>query len=441
MTVAVAAGGQAVADDLCAFIDASPSPYHAVAEAARMLEAVGFSRLAGAQEWSAAAGLTIREGSLVAWGAGADLPPHAPFRVVLTHTDSPNLRLRPRPQLRRAGWDLLGVEVYGAPLLNSWLDRDLGLSGRVAVRTAGQGTGRPGIDHRLVRLDAPTLRVAQLAVHLDRTVNQDGVRLNPQTQLVPIWGAGGGVPEIRELLAGLAGADPSDLLSWDVMTHDLTPAGRLGPAGDLLAAPRLDNLCSTFVATRALIDRHVGGPADPPRHQPVIAMFDHEEIGSLSNRGGQSQLLLSVLERLVLLRGGGRAELLRAMAETVVFSADMAHAVHPNYLERHEPDHPVLVNGGPVLKTNTQGRYATEAPGAAHWRLACEQAAVPMQDFVSRADMPCGSTVGPMTAALTGAVTVDVGAPMLSMHSARELCGAADPAAYLAALTAALGGG
>jgi aspartyl aminopeptidase len=447
----------AEAADLCAFVDASPSPFHACAEAGRRLEAAGFSLLSETDAFPAERGryYLIRGGSLVAWSseaAGGAQAPATPFRVVGAHTDSPNLRIKPRPDLTRAGWQLLGVEVYGGPLFNSWLDRDLGLSGRVAVR--GQN-GVDGAQTRLLTVNDPVLRVAQLAVHLDRGANE-GLALNPQQHLTPVWGIGSGPGDFRGFLAEAVGVDAADVLSWDVMTHDLQPSRRIGRDLDLIAAPRLDNLATTFAGVRALIDATEGLADDNPqpssgtagasgasavsgaRPVPVLVLFDHEEVGSQSGRGAMSTLLPSVLERIVTSAGGVREDFHRALAGTVVASGDMAHATHPNYPEKHEPQHQIAVNGGPVLKTNVKLRYATDAVGAAAFILACEQAEVPVQHFVARGDMPCGSTVGPVTSALLGATTVDFGAPMLSMHSARELCGAKDPAMYAGALSAFL---
>ena len=227
------------------------------------------------------------------------------------------------------------------------------------------------------------------------------------------------------------------------MTHDLTPSGPLGREADLVAAPRLDNLGTSYAGTAALIDavdalEGSGPEASGAPHIPFLVLFDHEEIGSTTSSGGDSTFLPAVLERVGLARGGSREDHLRALAGSLVVSADMAHATHPNYADLHEPNHRIEINGGPVLKVNSRGRYASDAPGSGAFALACEQAGVPMQVFRSRGDMPCGSTIGPMSAALTGATTVDVGAPMLSMHSARELTGAKDPGMYVAALTACL---
>jgi len=430
---------------LCAFVDASPSPFHACAEAGRRLEAAGFSLLVETEAFPTEPGrhYLIRGGALIAWSTEMAGGPAAPFRVVGAHTDSPNLRIKPKPDLARAGWQLLGVELYGGLLFNSWLDRDLGLSGRVAVR------GSAGVETRLLTIDEPVLRVAQLAVHLDRGANE-GLALNPQEHLTPLWGVSTEPGDFRGYLATAVGVDAADVLSWDVMTHDLQPSRRIGRDRDLISAPRLDNLATSYAGVRALIDvvdglgRRSGASssgsasASASPSIPVLVLFDHEEAGSQSERGAMSTLLPSVLERIVILAGGGREDFHRALAGTVIASGDMAHATHPNYPEKHEPQHQIAINGGPVLKTNVKLRYATDSVGAAAFIMACDQADVPVQHFVSRNDLPCGSTVGPMTAALTGATTVDFGAPMLSMHSARELCGAKDPAMYAGALAAFL---
>lgn len=423
-----------VADGLCAYLDASTSPFHAVEQAAVLLEAGGYARVAETDAFPTEAGryLVIRGGSLVAWDSrGASSHAAGPFRVVGAHTDSPNLRIKPQPDGASAGWQILGVEVYGGPLLNSWLDRDLGLSGRVTVRDGA------GYRSELVKVDDPVLRVSQLAIHLNREVNSEGLKLNPQLHLAPHWGLGERPGDFAGWVGEQVGASGDDVLAWDLMAHDLTGARRIGRDRDLLASARLDNLATSYAAVRALLAATDSDTASEG-WLPVIALFDHEEVGSTSERGAQSTFLPSVLERIVLARGGGREDYLRALAGTVIASGDMAHATNPNYADRHEPAHRVRINGGPVLKINAQLRYATDSHGAASFRLACDQADVPMQVFVSRTDLPCGSTVGPMTSALTGATTVDFGAPMLSMHSTREVCGVADQAMYAAALAAFL---
>jgi aspartyl aminopeptidase len=429
-----------VADGLCAYLDASPSPFHAVDTAAALLREAGFTEVAETDATPKAPGRYVvrRGGSLLAWSTaevGDARTAATPYRVVGAHTDSPNLRIKPRPDWSRAGWQMLGVEVYGGALTNSWLDRDLGLSGRVTVRDAA---APGGFGSRLFRTDDPVLRVSQLAIHLDRTVRSEGLLLNDQQHLAPHWGLGLERRSFRAWLADLVDVAPQDLLGFDAMTHDLTPARRIGSEGDLIASARLDNLATSYAAVRALLEA-VEAPStlvDPAI--PLIVLFDHEEVGSMSERGAQSTFLPAWLERIVLAAGGTREDYWRALAGTAIASGDMAHATHPNYAERHEPEHPILMNGGPVLKVNTNLRYATDSLGAAAFALACQQAGVPMQTFVTRSDLPCGSTVGPMTSALTGATTVDFGAPVLSMHSTREICGTLDQAAYAAALAAFL---
>ena len=418
------------ADDLCAFIDAAPSPFHACAEAAARLQAAGFTALDERARWPREPGryFILRGGSLVAWSTEGAAGPDTPFRIVGAHTDSPNLRIKPHPDTSRAGWQLLAAEPYGGALLNSWLDRDLGLSGRVSVRTPD------GVVERLVKVDRPILRVPQLAIHLDREIRETGVRLNPQQHVFPVWGVGTSPGDFAGFVGEELKVEAADILGWELMTHDLAPSRRIGRDGDLVSAPRLDNLGTTFAGLQALLHAVESPAADVP----VLVLFDHEEVGSVSDRGAASTLLPTVLERVVLSAGGDREDLLRALAGSICASGDMAHATHPNYPERHEPQHQIRINAGPVLKINVNLRYATDARGTGAFVRACEEAGVPLQRFVNRADLPCGSTVGPMTAAGVGVTTVDVGAPQLAMHSARELCGAADPGMYVDALAAFL---
>ena len=434
------------AQGLIDYVDSSPTPFHACEQSARLLSAAGFTpvRETDAFPTEPGAHYLLRGGSLIAWDTraahGAGVGPAAGFRVVGAHTDSPNLRLKPNSDHVKAGWQMLAVEPYGGLILNSWLDRDLGLAGRVAVRTADGVNGVNGVATRLFHDRQPLLRVAQLAIHLDRSQNE-GLSLNKQQHLAPLWGVGDEPGDVTGYLAEQVGVDRDDVLGGDIMTHPVAPSARIGRRRELIAAPRLDNLATSYAGTRALVDATGGQESEGSAavaQVPVLVLFDHEEIGSTSERGAMSTLLPSVLERIVTSAGGSRDDYWRALAATVIASGDMGHATHPNYADRHEPLHHIAVNAGPVLKVNTNLRYATDSVGAAAFRLACEQAQVPMQTFVTRSDLPCGSTVGPMTAALTGATTVDFGAATLSMHSARELCGAHDPAMYAAALSAFL---
>ncbi|MEU2127228.1 M18 family aminopeptidase [Streptomyces sp. NPDC018352] len=419
------------ADDLLSFISACPSPYHAVAGAAERLEKAGFRELRGTDDWTGTTGgsFVARAGALIAWYVPEGAPAHTPFRIVGAHTDSPNLRVKPAPDTASAGWRQIGVEIYGGVPLNTWLDRDLGISGRLAVRAPGGGA-----TSRLVRIDEPLLRVPQLAIHLDRTVNE-ALALDPQRHVAPVWALG---PRAKGALlrrvAAAAEAEPDEVLGWDLMLHDVQPPGYLGADREFVVSARLDNLVSVHAGVTALAAAATA--ADEPAYIPVLAAFDHEEVGSGSATGAQGPLLERVLSRSVTARGGGPEDWSRALSGAFCVSADMAHAVHPNYAERHDPDHRPLPNGGPALKVNVNQRYATDSTGMAVFAAACERAGVPWQPFVSNNAMPCGTSIGPLTAARLGVETVDVGVPGLSMHSARELCGAEDPGHLAAALGA-----
>ena len=417
------------ARDLCRYVDASPSPFHAVDESVQRLEEAGFAAISPDDGRPTPGRWYLRSGgALVAW-ADVDRSADAPLRVIGAHTDSPNLRVKPLPDHGALGLRQVGVEVYGGALLNSWLDRDLGISGRLVVRN---GDGR--LEH-LVRDDRPIARIPQLAIHLDREVNDRGLLLNPQTHLSPVVGAGLAEPgAFMASLAAIADVDPADVLAFDAMFHDVVPSCLSGPDDEFVSAARLDDLLSCHAGTEALI---AAGGQDSSRDAgqavPVLALFDHEEVGSVSATGAAGPLLHRTLRRFVNLDG-------RRVNGSLVLSVDGTHGTHPNYTERHDGEHRVLLNGGPVLKFNAKERYATDAPGAAELRQIAEQASVPLQSFVSRSDMPCGTTIGPATAAGTGLLTVDLGVAQLAMHSAREFCGSQDPAMLGRLLKAALAG-
>ncbi|MGZ8178512.1 M18 family aminopeptidase [Williamsia sp. SKLECPSW1] len=419
---------------LCGFVDASPSPFHVCATVADALRAAGWTELVETDPWGSATGtgsggrfFVVRGGSVIAWDATAAGAGSTTFRIVGGHTDSPNLRVKQHPEYISAGLAMIALEPYGGAWTNSWLDRDLGVSGRLAVR------GAAGPRQVRVRIDEPVLRVPQLAIHLSE--DRKGVALDPQRHVNALWGDPAG-PGFLATVADRAGVSVGDVLGWELMTHDLAPSAVVGAGRDLVSAPRLDNQGTCYAGLRALLDsaeRATGGDAIR-----VLALFDHEEVGSASDRGAASDFLITVLERIVLARGGDRDAFLATMAGSVCASGDMAHATHPNYPDRHEPSHTIAVNGGPVLKVNQNLRYASDATGEAEFALACDDAGVPLQRYVHRADLPCGSTIGPITATRTGLSTVDVGAPQLAMHSAREIMGASDIATYSAALQAFL---
>lgn len=410
--------------DLADFISAAPSPYHAVAEAVRRLGAAGFTEQSETGPWIDGSGgrYLVRDGTVLAWFVPEGVAPGAPLRVFAAHTDSPTLKVKPNPDVGAGGWRQVAVEVYGGALWNSWLDRDLGLAGRLAL-----------YDGSTVLLDVhrPLLRVPQLAIHLDRGVNNEGVKLDAQQHLLPIWGLGAPTEgDLLEFVGRAAGVDPDEVAAFDLVVHDVQPPARLGESGELLAAPRLDNLASVHAGLGALL----AAAAAAQDVIPVFVGFDHEEIGSNSATGAAGPMLETLLTRLA----GGFDARGPVFAASRCLSADVTHAAHPNYLGHHDPGHRSVPNGGPTLKVNANQRYATDAPGAAAWRRACRDAGVPTQVFVGKNTVPCGSTVGPIVATRLGIRTVDVGIPVLSMHSARELCGVADPAFLAAAATAFL---
>ncbi|MFH8608659.1 M18 family aminopeptidase [Streptomyces sp. NPDC018029] len=419
-------------EDLMTFLAASPTPYHAVASAAERLEKAGFRQVEETEAWDGTTGgkYVLRGGAIIAWYVPESAAAHTPFRIVGAHTDSPNLRVKPQPDAGAHGWRQVAVEIYGGPLLNSWLDRDLGLAGRLSLR---DGTTR------LVNIDRPLLRVPQLAIHMDRSVHTEGLKLDKQKHMQPIWGLGDDVHEgdLIRFLEDETGLGEGDVTGWDLMTYAVEAPAFLGRDRELLAGPRMDNLLSVHSATAALTA--VAGQDELP-YIPVLAAFDHEENGSQSDTGADGPLLGSVLERSVFARGGSYEDRARAFAGTVCLSSDTGHAVHPNYAERHDPTHHPRANGGPILKVNVNNRYATDGSGRAVFAAACEKAGVPFQSFVSNNAMPCGTTIGPITAARHGIKTVDIGVAILSMHSVRELCGADDPHMLANALVAFLEG-
>ncbi|CCQ48348.1 putative M18 family aminopeptidase 2 [Pseudarthrobacter siccitolerans] len=406
--------------DLGAYVSASPSSFHAAHEAARQLEAAGFSRLDEQEPWEGGAGsfFVIRDGALIAWVVPEGAGPTTGFNILGAHTDSPSFKLKPKPTIGAHGWLQAGVEVYGGPLLNSWLDRELQLAGRLVMLD--------GTEH--LAATGPMLRFPQLAIHLDRAVNE-GLTLDKQRHMNPVWGLGN--PSDVDLLAVLASSvseasvDPGRIGGYDVVIADTQAPAVFGGNGEFFASGRLDNLSSTHAGMVALMGHAASVSAGAPI--AVLAAFDHEEIGSNSRSGACGPLLEDVLVRVSDGLGATAGQRRQALAASFCISADAGHAVHPNYAERHDPaNHPVL-NGGPLLKINANQRYATDAPGAALWARLCGEAGVPYQEFVSNNAIPCGSTIGPLTATRLGIRTVDVGVPLLSMHSARELCGVEDP--------------
>jgi aspartyl aminopeptidase len=418
------AATDAYIDDFSAFIADSPSSYHAAAAVATRLDAAGFTRLDETVDWAEtrAAGpsynYVVRDGAVIAWIVPADATPTTPYRILGAHTDSPAFKLKPKPTTGSAGWLQAGVEVYGGPLLNSWLDRELELAGRIVSIDGTETLVRTG----------PLLRIPQLAIHLDREVN-NGLTLDKQRHVQPIWGVGDASrADLLAHIAGIAGVRSKNIAGFDLLTAPTQRAERFGQGRSLLAASRMDNLSSVFAGLTALLHaRTTTTSADT--HISVLAAFDHEELGSESRSGASGPFLADVLVRLGDALGATEAEQRQAIAGSWCLSADAGHAVHPNYPERHDPVNRPVAGGGPLLKINANQRYATDAHGAALWARTCWQAGVEFQEFVSNNQIPCGSTIGPLTATRIGIRTVDVGVPLLSMHSARELAHVDDLAA------------
>ena len=415
-----------IVDDLMAFLDASPTPYHAVREVQQRLEQRGFRRFDERETFRVEAGslgYVTRAGSIIAFRIGSAPLPEAGFLVLGAHTDSPNLRLRPQPDVAAHGYTGLGAEVYGGVLLTTWLDRDLSLAGRVIFK---------GGETALVRLPGVMCRVPNLAIHLDRDVNRSGLVVNAQTTLVPVLGRerGSSPSRVLELCGGaLEGSAPGEIASFDLCLFDVQGASRGGQNDEFLFSARLDNLASCHAATQAFAS------APGTERSTFLALYDHEEVGSQSAVGARSAFLGQILERVVGATAGiGADAMARAISRSLFVSLDMAHAVHPNFADKHDKQHRPLLGEGPVIKVNTNQSYATDGPGQALFVEACQAEGVKPQFFVARNDMPCGSTIGPIVAARLGLRTIDVGNPMLSMHSCREMAGTADHAVMVRVL-------
>lgn len=403
---------------LVEFLSASPTPWHAAREAGQILSKAGFPELdPGSQTWTAegAGAHVVLGGMTVAWRWPDRL---SGLRMACAHTDSPCLRLKPRPERRGPGCTVLSVEVYGGPILHTWLDRPLEIAGRAFLR---DGTSR------LVRLASPLPVLPSLAIHLDREVNDKGPQLNRELHLPALAALGE-----WDLQAALEEAVGPGIAGTELCLVDSTPACVVG-TGELLQSGRLDNLssCHALLAAFTGLETFSGWP--------VIVLFDGEEIGSEIAGGARANTLLHLLERAAATLGADRTRWLTLLASSIGLSADMAHAVHPNHAGKHDLGNAPLLGRGPVLKTNSSYRYATDARSAALLRTLARDAGIPLQEFAMRADLGCGSTVGPGLSASFGMPVVDCGAPLLGMHSSRELMALSDQASSTALYQAFLG--
>ena len=417
-------------DDLFAFISRSPTACHAAASGAALLADHGFTRLFETDHWGElAAGsyyLLRDDASLIAWTLTGPARAGRPLRLAGAHTDSPALKIKPNPVQLRHDCVQLGVEVYGGALLNPWFDRDLSIAGRVVWQQANGPLQASLIDFR-----RPVATIPSLAIHLDREAN-DKRAIDRQTALVPLLLQAAEPPDFHLLLAERLAeehpdTDGAEVVDFDLFLYDPQPPARIGLRGEFISGPRLDNLLSCHALLVAL-------STTDDRRDSLVVLNDHEEVGSLSASGAQGTFLQDVLTRLYpdpILRR-------QVLAGSLFVSVDNAHAVHPNFTARHDPEHLPRLNGGPVIKLNAAGRYATSGLTAALFRRFCRQAGVPCQQFVMRNDLACGSTIGPLTAAALGVAAVDVGVPQLAMHSIRETAGSLDGLYLLHALAAFL---
>lgn len=413
-------------NDLLSFLNQSPTPWHAVTSMKKQLDRAGFHQLDEKDDWSLQAGTgyyAIRNGSsIVAFRTGNTDTVQAGVRMVGAHTDSPCLKVKPNPVLRRKGFLQLGVEVYGGALLNPWFDRDLSLAGRVTyVDADGQ------VQDALINFCKPVAFIPSLAIHLDREANSSRT-VNPQTDLPPVLMQ---VPEddstefsslLITQLHTEHGVTAESILGYELSFYDVQPAGFVGLQDNFIASARLDNLLSCFIGLQALLEATSEQPA-------LLVCNDHEEVGSMSAEGAQGPFLSSVLERWC---GTGKS---RAIARSMMISADNAHGIHPNFMDKHDENHGPLLNAGPVIKVNHNQRYATNSRSAAVYRHLSDQLGLPHQTFVVRSDMGCGSTIGPLTAANLGVTTLDIGVPQLGMHSIREMIGVDDAYTLFKVLT------
>jgi aspartyl aminopeptidase len=414
---------------LCQFLDASPTPYHAVASLRALLDDEGFVQLYEADSWGvlkAGKYYVIRQASIIAFTLSGDDLSHTGIRMVGAHTDSPCLKVKPKPEKVQQSLFQLGVEVYGGALLNPWFDRDLSLAGRVSYENQ-QGQ----IEQIIIDFKAPIATIPSLAIHLDREANQSR-SINSQLHLPPILSQmeDGDSLDFRALLEQQCRQQHPDInigrvLDYEMCFYDTQKAAVIGLSSDFITSARLDNLLSCYVGLQSLLASENNRPA-------LLVCNDHEEVGSQSISGAQGTFLQAVLQRLV----DGNEAYQRMVEQSMFISADNAHAIHPNYADKHDAEHGPLLNKGPVIKTNANQRYATSSQTSAIFRQLCEQNNVPVQDFVVRTDMACGSTIGPITSSHIGVKTIDIGLPTFAMHSIRELAGSQDAVMLHKVLTA-----
>lgn len=404
------------------FLKASPTPFHATRNLANRLIDAGFKPLNEADSWQLEPGnryvVTRNDSSIIAFVYGKSSLTETGIRMIGAHTDSPCLRVKPRPELNRRGYFQLGVEVYGGALLAPWYDRDLSMAGRISYRTnEGQ------VASALIDFERAVAIIPSLAIHLDREANNLRT-INAQKDIVPVLlqlpAEETTLPDFRALLhAELLRHDPElpveQVLDYEISLYDTHPPSFVGLENNFIASARLDNLLSCYIGLEAIL--HASDDVSS-----LLICTDHEEVGSASCCGAKGPMLEQFIERLL----PGVEDRVRAVERSMMISADNAHGIHPNFMDKHDENHGPLLNRGPVIKVNANQRYATTSETSALFRLFAERAEAPVQTFVARTDMGCGSTIGPVIASEVGVKTIDVGCPTFGMHSIRELAGTMD---------------
>ena len=407
------------------FIDASPSPWHVIKSVEAQLASFNFKKLDETLSWTLESGgryYVVRdESSVIIFVLGQKPLVETGFKMIGAHTDSPGLRVKPNAATGVDGLLRLGVEIYGGPILATFTDRDLSLAGRVNYKDTNNN-----IVSALINFDRPLLRLPNLAIHMNRMVNEEGLKLHKQNELPLILSALAQecLPQtyFSELLQEQSACEAERILSWDLAVYDTQKGVFWGVENEFYANSQLDNLASCHAALQGLLDDTVL----ENEATLVCAFFDHEEIGSESNKGADGSFLGDVLKRISLVTENNKEDFTRALAKSFMVSADMAHAYQPNFPLAYDPDHKVFVNKGPVIKVNANQRYSTESVSQAMFVDWCEQAGVPYQKYSHRSDLACGSTIGPITSARLGIRSVDVGNPVWAMHSIRESAGVLD---------------
>ena len=410
-------------DEMMNFLRRSPTAYHAVANLRSMLEEGGFRPLNECATWQLAPGgsyyVTRNQSSIIAFRTPKDPLDH--FQAVASHSDSPCFKLKPCARREANGYALLNVEKYGGVIMQTWFDRPLSIAGRVVVKT-GEGIGT-----RLVNLDRDLALIPNLPIHFNRSVN-DGVKLNPQVDMLPVYGAAG--TDYMELVAASLDVDRADIMGCDLYLVNRDAPRLWGAAGEYIASPRLDDLECAYASVRALLD------AKPSRHVDLAAIFDNEEVGSATRQGADSTFLSEVMRRITTALDGGEQAYETAMARSMMLSADNAHGVHPTHPEKYDEDNRVVLNGGVVVKFNAAQKYTSDGVSQAAFEWICKTAGVPVQRFANRSDIPGGSTLGNIANTHASMITVDIGLAQLSMHAANESAGVRDLAYMVRAMGA-----